>query len=182
MGRNAGFVVAEPFVPPVLVAAFEHARQQWTNPLTHTLDPVARTVGQMKGAADFYTECKIDMAWLMPLPRALPAFLGEVFRLARTGGPQLITRQGKAGVVMLPVEHFAQLVARSRQPKSLVQFFRDSPLVGLDLDFERGKDRSRYRNMSGFDSRAGRECDGTESRGEEALAVEVEMSADLAVR
>jgi prevent-host-death family protein len=71
------------------------------------------------------------------------ARFSEVFRLARTKGPQLITRQGKDGVVMLPVEQFDRLVARSRQPKSLVRFFRQSPLVGLELDFERDKDTGR---------------------------------------
>ena len=71
------------------------------------------------------------------------ARFSEVFRLARTEGPQLITRQGKEGVVMMPVEQFDQLVIRSRQPKSLVQFFRESPLVGLELDFERDKDAGR---------------------------------------
>jgi antitoxin Phd len=71
------------------------------------------------------------------------AKFSEVFRLARTEGPQLITRQGKDGVIMLPVEQYDQLVNRSRQPKSLVQFFRDSPLVGLELEFERDKDPGR---------------------------------------
>jgi len=71
------------------------------------------------------------------------AKFSEVFRLARTEGPQLITRQGKDGVVMLPVEQYDQLVNRSRQPKSLVQFFRESPLVGVDLDLERDKDTGR---------------------------------------
>ena len=52
-------------------------------------------------------------------------------------------RQGKEGVVMLPVEQFEQLAVRARQPKSLVQFFRESPLVGLELDFERDKDTGR---------------------------------------
>jgi prevent-host-death family protein len=71
------------------------------------------------------------------------ARFSEVFRLARTEGPQLITRQGKDGVVMMPVEQFDQLVNRTRQPKSLVQFFRASPLVGLKLNFERDKDTGR---------------------------------------
>jgi antitoxin Phd len=75
--------------------------------------------------------------------QAAKARFSEVFRLARTAGPQLITRQGKEGVVMIPVEQFDQLVNRSRQPKSLVQFFRESPLVGLDLDLERDKDTGR---------------------------------------
>jgi protease I len=34
-------------------------------------------------------------------------------------------------------------VVGSSQPKSLVQFFRESPLVGLELDFERDKDTGR---------------------------------------
>jgi antitoxin Phd len=67
----------------------------------------------------------------------------ELFRLARTEGPQLITRQGKEGVVMMPVEQFEELTGRARQPKSLVQFFRESPLVGVKLDLERDKDTGR---------------------------------------
>ncbi len=70
------------------------------------------------------------------------ARFSEVFRLARTVGPQLITRQGKDGVVMLPVEQFEQLIARSRQPR-LVEFFRRSPLVGVELDLKRDKDTGR---------------------------------------
>jgi antitoxin Phd len=68
------------------------------------------------------------------------ARFSEVFRKVRTEGPQLITRKGTEGVVMIPVEQFEQLAVRSRQPKSLVQFFRESPLVGLELDFERDRD------------------------------------------
>jgi antitoxin Phd len=75
--------------------------------------------------------------------QAAKARFSEVFRLARTEGPQLITRQGKDGVVMMPVEQFDRLMNRSRQPKSLVQFFRESPLVGLELDLERDKDIGR---------------------------------------
>jgi prevent-host-death family protein len=71
------------------------------------------------------------------------ARFGEVFRKARTEGPQFITRQGKEGVVMMPVEQFEQLAVRARQPRSLVHFFRESPLVGLDLDFERDQDTGR---------------------------------------
>jgi prevent-host-death family protein len=71
------------------------------------------------------------------------ARFSELFRKARTEGPQLITRQGKEGVVMMPVEQFDRLARRARQPRSLVQFFRESPLVGLELDFERDKDTGR---------------------------------------
>ena len=79
-------------------------------------------------------------AWQVQTAKAR---FSEVFRLARTEGPQLITRQGKEGVVMVPVEQFDQLVVRTRQPKRLVEFFRESPLVGLELEFERNKDTGR---------------------------------------
>ena len=75
--------------------------------------------------------------------QAAKARFSEVFRLVRTEGPQLITRQGRDGVVMVPVEQFDRLVHQGRKPKSLVQFFRESPLVGLELDFERDKDTGR---------------------------------------
>jgi prevent-host-death family protein len=71
------------------------------------------------------------------------ARFSEVFRRARTEGPQRITRQGKEGVVMISDEQYDQLVGRSHQPKSLVQFFRESPLVGVELDLEREKDAGR---------------------------------------
>jgi len=35
------------------------------------------------------------------------------------------------------------LVARRKHPKSLVEFFRSSPLVGAGLDFERKADYGR---------------------------------------
>jgi len=71
------------------------------------------------------------------------ARFSEVFRRARTEGPQLITRQGKEGVVMIADEQYQQLVGKSHQPKSIVQFFRESPLVGIDLNLERAKDEGR---------------------------------------
>jgi hypothetical protein len=40
-------------------------------------------------------------------------------------------------------EPYDQLVGKSHQPKNLVQFFRESPLVGVELDLERAKDTGR---------------------------------------
>jgi prevent-host-death family protein len=71
------------------------------------------------------------------------ARLSEVFRLTRTQGPQIITKQAKDAVVMLPLEDFERLSGRRRRPKSLVQFFRESPLAGLRLNLERDKDTGR---------------------------------------
>jgi len=63
-----------------------------------------------------------------------------VFRRARTEGPQRIRRQGKDGVVMVAEEQYDRLVGKSHQPKNLVQFFRQSPLVGIELDWKRDRD------------------------------------------
>ena len=71
------------------------------------------------------------------------ARFSEVFRMARSEGPQRITRQGKEGVVMISDEQYDRLLFKSRQPKSIVQFFRQSPLVGVELDLEREKDTGR---------------------------------------
>jgi antitoxin Phd len=71
------------------------------------------------------------------------ARFSEVFRRTRSEGPQFITRQGKEGVVMISDEQYDQLVSRSHQPKSIVQFFRESPLVGVELNLERDKDEGR---------------------------------------
>src|ERR1035437_7005469 len=71
------------------------------------------------------------------------ARFSELFRLTRSEGPQLITRQGKEGVVMISDEEYERLVGRAHQPKSLLQFFRESPLVGIKLDLARVKDAGR---------------------------------------
>jgi antitoxin Phd len=73
------------------------------------------------------------------------ARFSEVFRRARTEGPQRITRQGKEGVVMVAEEQYERLVGKSRQPKNIVDFFQQSPMAGLDLDLKR--DRSPARDV-----------------------------------
>ena len=71
------------------------------------------------------------------------AQFSELFRRARTEGPQVVTRQGKEQVVILPAEQFPQLTKRVRQPKSLVRFFAESPLASVTLDFTRDRDSGR---------------------------------------
>jgi prevent-host-death family protein len=71
------------------------------------------------------------------------AQFSEVFRRARTEGPQYITRQGKEAVVILPAEEFELLTQRTRQPKSLVKFFAESPLVGSGINLKRKADYGR---------------------------------------
>jgi prevent-host-death family protein len=69
------------------------------------------------------------------------AQFSEVFRRARTEGPQHITRQGKEGVMMISDEDYARL--KGKPKTSLVEFFRSSPLVGVELDLERDRDTGR---------------------------------------
>ena len=71
------------------------------------------------------------------------AQFSELFRRARTEGPQVVTRQGKEQVVVLPAEQYARLTQRIRQPKSLVKFFAESPLKHVKLDFSRDVDSGR---------------------------------------
>ncbi len=71
------------------------------------------------------------------------AQFSEVFRRALAEGPQLVTRQGKDAVVVIPAEEFDRLRARSRQPGNLVEFFAKSPLAKLGIDLERSRDVGR---------------------------------------
>jgi antitoxin Phd len=71
------------------------------------------------------------------------ARFSELFRRARSEGPQYVTKAGKEAVVVLPAEQFEELTARRRHPKSLVEFFRSSPLVEAGVDFERQPDYGR---------------------------------------
>lgn len=96
--------------------------------------------GQEGGARKAPSLKLVEPSWQIQTAKAR---FSEVFRRARTEGPQLITRQGKEGVVMISGEQYEQLVGKSHQPKSIVQFFRESPLVGVDLNLEREKDEGR---------------------------------------
>lgn len=71
------------------------------------------------------------------------AKFSEVFRRARSEGPQYVTRQGQEEVVILPAEEYDRLTARRRQPSSLVNFFAASPLRGARLKLRRKPDYGR---------------------------------------
>lgn len=66
--------------------------------------------------------------------------LSEVVEEACAHGPQVITSRGKDKAVLLSVEDYRRL---TRPRGSLVEFFRNSPLVGEDLDLERSQDTGR---------------------------------------
>ena len=67
--------------------------------------------------------------------------LSKVVRRAREEGPQVITLRSDEAVVMLDADEYRRL---ARRPKgSLVDFFRKSPLVGVELDLARSHDTGR---------------------------------------
>jgi prevent-host-death family protein len=103
----------------------------------HCLDWARKVSGVAARHLDLNT---VPESWQI---QSAKARFSEVFRRARTEGPQRITRQGKEGVVMVAEEQYERLVGKSHQPKSLVQFFRQSPLVGVDLDLDRALDPGR---------------------------------------
>jgi prevent-host-death family protein len=68
--------------------------------------------------------------------------LSEVVDRAVGGEPQIITRRGEEAVVVLSADEYRRL---TRPAVSLVDFFRSSPLVGVDLDLDR--DRTPLRDV-----------------------------------
>jgi antitoxin Phd len=71
------------------------------------------------------------------------AQFSELFRRARSEGPQWVTRQNKEAVVVVPAEEFERLQGRAQQPQSLVQFFAESPLAKVSVDLARKPDYGR---------------------------------------
>ena len=71
------------------------------------------------------------------------ARFSEVFERARTEGPQRVTRRGKEAVIIVPAEQFEKMTEPAKPKESLLEFFRNSPFVGLELKFERSKDTGR---------------------------------------
>jgi len=51
-------------------------------------------------------------------------------------GPQVVTRRGEEVVVVVSHEEYSKLL---KSQSSLLEFFRQSPLVGAELDLERDR-------------------------------------------
>ena len=64
----------------------------------------------------------------------------EMLERARKDGPQTVTRHGRKVAVVLSHEEFEKL---SRPKDSLVDYFRNSPLAGVELDITRSRDTGR---------------------------------------
>jgi prevent-host-death family protein len=74
-----------------------------------------------------------------PLQDAKNRF-SEVVEHALHDGPQLVTRRGRETVVIVSMKDYRRLV---RTEKTLVDFFRASPLTGVEIDLTRAGDRGR---------------------------------------
>ena len=54
--------------------------------------------------------------------------------MAQKEGPQIVTKHGKKAVVVLSFEEYQKMISLK---VDLVEFFRNSPLKELDIDFSR---------------------------------------------
>jgi prevent-host-death family protein len=66
--------------------------------------------------------------------------LGELVEEALRRGPQVITRQGIETAVVLSYADYRNMVLNQ---KKLSDFFRESPLVGVELDLARDSSPDR---------------------------------------
>lgn len=66
--------------------------------------------------------------------------LSKVVEEARSSGPQIITVRGKEAAVVLSIEAYSELM---RRKETLLEFFQNSPLRGVDLDITRDQDMGR---------------------------------------
>ncbi|HEY6136602.1 MAG TPA: type II toxin-antitoxin system Phd/YefM family antitoxin [Thermoanaerobaculia bacterium] len=71
------------------------------------------------------------------------ARFSELFRRARTEGPQRVVKQHGEAVVIVPAEDFDRAGEKARQPDSLLEFFRSAPTGGRPLDLRRKSDKTR---------------------------------------
>jgi prevent-host-death family protein len=60
--------------------------------------------------------------------------LSEVIEAALKDGPQIITKRGVETAIVLSYEEYRRMLLNQ---KKLSEFFRESPLVGVDLDLTR---------------------------------------------
>jgi prevent-host-death family protein len=60
----------------------------------------------------------------------------ELVNKALDEGPQVVTRRGEEVVVIVSNDEYKKLL---KSQSSLLEFFRQSPLVGVELDLERDR-------------------------------------------
>ncbi len=72
------------------------------------------------------------------------AKLSEVIDMARSRGPQTITRNGRTAVVIVAAEEWER---KTKRAGNLAEFFARSPLRASGLKTKRRKDRPRKVNL-----------------------------------
>ena len=75
--------------------------------------------------------------------QAAKARFSELFELARTVGPQRVTRRGRDAVVVISTEEYERLANRRQPARTLYELIASSPMKGEDLDLERSQDLGR---------------------------------------
>jgi antitoxin Phd len=70
--------------------------------------------------------------------------LRELVARARSEGPQQIEEEGRGVAVVISLTEFERL---RRREGSLVEFFRRSPMVGVELELERDADTGEGRDV-----------------------------------
>lgn len=81
------------------------------------------------------------MAKMWQLQEAKNRF-SELVNEAIAKGPQVVTRRGEEVVVVISKEEYGRL---KKSQSSVLELFRQSPLVGVELDLER--DRTYPRDL-----------------------------------
>ena len=64
----------------------------------------------------------------------------ELINRALSEGPQVVTRHGEEVVVVVSKREYEKI---AKAQTGLVEFFRESPLVGIELDLERDRSYPR---------------------------------------
>jgi prevent-host-death family protein len=94
---------------------------------------------QVKPEARSESSRKPSHKWQLQTAKAQ---FSELFRRARTEGPQHVTRAGKEEVVIVSKEEFDKM-SGLKQKETLWEFFRNSPLRDSGIDLERRRDYPR---------------------------------------
>jgi len=66
--------------------------------------------------------------------------LSRLVQEAQRVGPQVITVRGEEAVVVIAADEYRKL---TKKKGTLLEFFQNSPLKGVELDLERSKDTGR---------------------------------------
>lgn len=78
LGESAGFIVVEPYTPQALQVLFNEEERLGGRRLRHTIDPIQYEIARITRPDHYLTACKLDLAWLLPVPRSLGEFLHTV--------------------------------------------------------------------------------------------------------